>query len=362
MTEIAAKTVLAPEDDVKHVPLSDIHVDWAWNSRSYAYVIAEHSEMGDEEGSGITGLVKGVFYDGQDTPIDLRPATKEDKAGNRPYVLVSGFRRYEAIRRLNTPKVATKEGELGEISAEFLKVIENRRAEKKQLVPNTGDGTIRAVVRNIDERQAELLNLRENTNRDDLTTPDLCMAVRRIVQKQGLTPTQLADRLGKSQGHMTTLIQVGRCHNDILDHWRNGGDFVSEGVSITSKKRVNVRDLVDISKIEKEKQLAEYARLLKSKLPASEAAEDKNSWMVAAKNKAEKLGTLLGQLAKAGFLKIIPKDKESWKPYIVTMVKVGKKDPSNLQSRSIANAAFKAYEKALTAEDEVEEEDEEAAE
>jgi hypothetical protein len=348
------------EDEIKHVPLSDIFVDFDWNSRSLVNVLSEHSESKDGEGTGITGLTKGILLDGQDEPVILR-TTKDGfyrKNVKEPYALVAGFRRYEAIRRLNSPKGPTKSGDTevpGEISAELAKLIENRKKESKTVVPNTADGTLRAIVRTLTEGEAKVLNLRENTNRDDLTTPDLMMAVKGIAEGQKLTGGQIADRLGKSQGHIDQLLRISKCHADILQHWRHGGEFRG----LPSSCRATVRDLNEIVKeTDPQKQLEEYTRLLQSKLPSSDETEN-NQWVQSAKKKAIKLGDLFGTLEQAGFLKVLA--KEEWTDFIEKMVKTGNKEPTRRQAKSIAKAAQEAYTEALTRTDAEEEDGDEAA-
>jgi len=360
-----ADTKILPDDEVKHIPLSDIYVDHDWNSRSRANVLSNHQETGDKEGTGIDGLTRGIFLDGQDTPVDVRSTKDAGIKTSKPWALVTGFRRFEAIRRLNDPKIKEKDDSAeGELSPEFGKLIEARKAEKKSLVPNTSDGTIRAVVRHVTEPEARLLNIRENTNRDDLTTPDLCLAVRELTHKHKMTPAQIIDRLGKSQGFVSNMIAIGKLGDDVLQHWRKGGEFKGHDgkavVTLPSSVRANVRELVDISKEESaEKQMVAYTKLLQGKLPASSSADDNNQWMLSAKNKAGKIGDMLGTLQKRGFLEV-QVENEEWADHIDTIVSVGNKEPSKRQAKAIAKAAIDAFTEALNREDK--EEEEEAAE
>jgi len=343
------------EDEIKHIPLADIYVDWAWNSRSFANVVSDHSEN-DSDAEGITGLTRGIFLDGQDEAIVLRPTSGEGfykKGAKQPYALVAGFRRFEAIRRLNNPKVKT-EKDPGEISEDFAKLIEERKAAKKSLVPNTADGTIRAVVRTLAESEARMLNLRENTNRDSLTAPDLMMACKTLKEKHDLTDTQIAEHLGKSQGHISMLGRVAKCDGEILNHWRNGGEFHG----LPANLRATVRELDDISKLEgKEAQTKEYVKILQAKIPAGDD-KDNNAWVKSAKNKAAKIGALLGTLEKAAVLKVNPKVASAWHEFIDLIVKNGKKELSARQAKSVGKAAEEAYLEALNAVEEEEEEDE----
>jgi hypothetical protein len=343
------------EDEIKHIPLSDIYVDFAWNSRSHANVLSDHSEN-DSDAEGITGLTRGIFLDGQDEGVVVRPTNTEGfykKGVKQPYALVAGFRRFEAIRRLNSPKVKT-EKDPGEVSEDFFKLIEERKAAKKSLVPNTADGTIRAVVRSLAESEARMLNLRENTNRDSLTAPDLCIAVSILKKKHDLTDTQIAEHLGKSQGHISMLGRVAKCDDEILNHWRNGGEFHG----LPSNLRATVRELDDVSKIEgKEAQIKEYTKILQARIPAGDD-KDNNAWVKSAKNKAAKIGTLLGTLEKNTVLKVNPKVASAWHDFIDLIVKNGKKELTARQAKSVGKAAEDAYLTALNAVEEEEEEEE----
>jgi ParB-like nuclease domain len=352
-TQQNGKTVT--EDQIVHIPLSDINADYNWNSRSFANVISEHSES-DNEAQGITGLTKGIFLDGQLEPVVVRPSAG---VGNgkikQPYCLVAGFRRFEAIRRLNAPKVST-EKEPGEVSEEFHKLILLRKGEKKSVVPNTADGTVRAVVRHMSEGEARILNLTENTNRDGLTAPDLMFACKALKEKHDLTDTQIGDHLGKSQGHISMLGRISKCLPQILDHWRNGGEF--EG--LPSNLRATVRELDDLSKVDPKEQVAEYTRILQSKIPAGDD-KDSTQWVQSAKKKAVKIGELLGTLQKLEFLKVMPKATGAWHEWIDEMVKNGKKELSARQSKSVGKAAEDAYLEALNRSDEPEEDDDAGA-
>jgi hypothetical protein len=355
---MADQAVLTKEDEIKHIPLTDIFVDFNWNSRSFANVVSDHSEL-DTDAEGITGLTRGIFLDGQDEAVVLRPTNVEGfykKGVKQPYALVAGFRRFEAIRRLNNPKVKTDK-DPGEVSEDFAKLIEERKTAKKTLVPNTADGTIRAVVRTLAESEARMLNLRENTNRDSLTAPDLMMACKTLKEKHDLTDTQIAEHLGKSQGHISMLGRVAKCDAEILNHWRNGGEFHG----LPSNLRATVRELDDLSKVEgKENQIKEYTRILQAKIPAGDD-KDNNAWVKSAKNKAAKIGELLGTLEKNGIVKVSSKFAGAWHEFIDLIVKNGKKELTTRQAKSVAKAAEDAYNEALTKVEEEEEDEDEGA-
>src|SRR5579872_6010288 len=137
------------EDEIKHVPLTDIEVDHKWNSRSQANVMSEVDETADDKTERFAGLRASLFASGQDEPVAIRKVqggktlggTKTDK----PYELLAGFRRFEAIKALNADKV----------------MQDAASADKRSIILNTPNGTIRAVVKDLDAQSARSLNRSE---------------------------------------------------------------------------------------------------------------------------------------------------------------------------------------------------------
>jgi hypothetical protein len=327
------------EDEIKHIPLSDIFVDTDWNTRSVANVMSETSETGTEgEGLGIVGLMNDITNDGQDTPVVVR---RTDTAGfyrktNKPYALVAGFRRYEAVRRLN----------------DDADLVKRRAEEKKGVVPNTANGTIRANVRALSEPEARGLNVRENTLRDDLTTPDLMKAIVELSQKHGWTQNQIGLTVGKVQGYVGKLLRIASVDPDILTHWRVGGEF--KGVKSTV--RVTTNDLDDISKLDRKEQANEYMRVIQAKGGGVDGKGKDKLWLESAKKQADKIGTLLGELQRVKFLKVTP--NVPWIDQLSLLVKVGKgKEMKAREERKLADVAEKAFQAALNREDAPEEEE-----
>lgn len=330
------------EDQVLHIKLDDIFVDHNWNSRSLANVQAESSETGDKEGTGIVGLTKDLFMDGQDDPVVIRETKTTASKSTKPYMLVTGFRRYEAVRRLNTDK---------ELSKQLF--TEHPERAGKTLLPNSADGTIRAFCRTLPEKEARALNVRENTLRDDLTPPDLMRGIAELAHEHKMTQVEIGERIGKAQGYVGKLLAISTLDKSILEHWRGGGEF--RGIKVN--KRVTTDDMRDISKLDKDRQIDEYLRIISKKAEAG-AAPDKNQWVDALKKKAEQVGWQIGLLQRQGFLKLT--GKMTWIDVLEYYIKLGKgKELKAKQEKAVAKAAEDAFNKALTAEEEVEEEEEE---
>ena len=334
-----SQMALIPEDDVKHIPLGDIFVDPDWNNRSINRTMSATSLHVEDEGTGIEGLKTGIFNDGQDEPVVLRE-TKDSfykKNLKQRYALVAGFRRFEAIRQLNDNENLVKE----------------RDKLKMNVVPNTANGTIRAFVRNLSELEAIKLNLRENTQRDNLPTPDLVHGAWKLKHFHQMEPAAIANTLGKHTTYVILLLQVGTLPKEVLDHWRNGGEF--RGVK--SERPVTVKELQgiakDIKESEKEARCIAYANLLKER---SEDAAEGNQQYKAAKRRGIKFAGLIGRLARKEYG---PEENKQFMNISTTVAwadviehVIGKTKLDARQRRRIADACEGAYTEALTKEEE----------
>src|SRR5258708_531278 len=125
------------EEVIANIPLSAIHADPNRNARSGKWKL----DSGFDEESAVAGLKDSVRVCGVKDPVKLRPTPDAD----RPFALVSGFRRYAASEELKLE-------------------------------------TIPGVVREMTEAEARLENTRENTARTDLKPADLAWAVGELVK------------------------------------------------------------------------------------------------------------------------------------------------------------------------------------
>lgn len=333
-----AQTLKYAEDEIKHIPLTDIHTDWDWNARSRANVQAPEERTEDREAPGIVGLQISLRQVGQDEPVVVRRVSAGTSLGgsktDKPWELVAGFRRYDAITAMNTSEAYRKEAD----------------EKKESIVKNTPNGTIRAVVRDLDAKHARSLNVRENTARNSMSTPDLCWAVREMVL-QKLDAKEIAQQLDISVSYATVLVRVAKlCHKSILLHWRNGGEF--DGIA--SGVRVKLNDLDELckradehAKVGREFDMQkEYKKLLQG--TASKAKKDKQ-WIEAGKKKATAYGEMLGLLQYFGFLKLTGKisafDTIMGTEEIPTntLAVTGKKKLTQKQAQKFADAFEEAF-------------------
>jgi hypothetical protein len=327
---------LLPEDQVKHIRMTDIFVDDSWNARSRANVVSETSSDGRDEGSGITGLVKAIEARGQDTPVVLRTTVQPFYAGKsqgftgQPYALVSGFRRFEAVRRLN----------------DDVELVKRKNTENKTVVPNTGNGTVRAFVRTMTEKDARIENTAENACREDLDTPELVFAVAKLSGGPlNMSSVEISTAIGKTPGYVNLLQRLSTLHKEILAHWREGGEF--QGVK--NIKRIPTSELVELCKIDKDRQCGEYKRILESK-PGVENGKRDLLWMAAAKKTAESRGKYLGTLERLGVVEV--SQDMPWIDCLPVVMKIHKKaKPGSSARRKLADIMEKAYQEAMSVTD-----------
>ena len=324
--------------------LKEIHVDYAWNCRSQARTTLKGSHVTDDdpESPGIEGLARSMQLGGQDTPVCVVPV----KGG---YELRAGFRRVSAAKILDAAKVAIAGLEIGQIRA---RVYEGLTADEQRL-----------------------LNIRENVDRESLTPSDLVYA---MVQVKHLPQTEIAERLGKSQAHVSRLLKIGNnLKPGILAAWR------------MAPAPLSLFDMHDVAMLKAEDQEAAYA---KACTPPSETDPRDKEWVEAACKRSAKIGALLGELHREGFLAVgtvtreeveegsddegavIGVDPADLNHFIVfvrnfvtfKLKESGGKEVSKARVKKIADAAYKTFlaqlemKQAPETEEEEEEEEEEA--
>jgi hypothetical protein len=167
---------------------------------------------------------------------------------NYTYELVCGFRRFAAATALNTHV--------------YLEIAEK---DHKTTIANTANGTIMAVVREVSSPlEGRIMNARENTNRNNLKTPDV-MLVLKEMSKAGLNQIDIANRLGISQGYVAKLLTISSLPKVILDHWRDGTKVpgLPDNVAWRQLTTVELVDLSNVTKTEKEGEIVNrYIRML----------------------------------------------------------------------------------------------------
>jgi ParB family chromosome partitioning protein len=90
-----------------------------------------------------------------------------------------------------------------------------------------GLATVPAIVRRADERQTLVLALVENVVREDLNPVETARAYAALVDELDLTPTEVADRVGRSRPSIANALRLLDLPDDVLDAIAEGR--LSEG-------------------------------------------------------------------------------------------------------------------------------------
>lgn len=213
--------MLADPETILNLPIDSIYVDYEWNRRSKAEVLADVTDgiqdttrRGEHqgEGTGFQGLLESLRDDGQDIPVVVRAVENGRTMRGVPtectYELVAGFRRMTALRTLNGQAYLAWAKEHG----------------RTQVVPNTPNGTVRAVVRKLSPLEARKLNIRENTFRHGLTAPDTVGIIQELAAT-GLTVVQIGRHLGVSHNYVSKLFPISKLPAPVVAHWRGLGSL-----------------------------------------------------------------------------------------------------------------------------------------
>jgi ParB/RepB/Spo0J family partition protein len=204
------------------IHVDDIHADLAWNARSGEWWLDGLKEAKPENGEAppeepkkgkkpkapktddrtrFGDLKDSILETGtNEQPILVRQAARKDGKLR----LVCGFMRHRAVTEI------MKEAELAKGA-----IKENEKLDSQK-------GLIRAVFRHMNDQEARMANIRENTARDDLKGPDLCWSVGEAMKQYGFSDTTLAASLGKSQGYISKLHRIYKVISPkVLQQWRD---------------------------------------------------------------------------------------------------------------------------------------------
>lgn len=239
-------------ETILNVPLRSIAVDVAWNARSGAWKL----DSGWEADSAFAELKESILACGVKDPVKLRPLAD----GERPFALVSGFRRYGACEEL-------------------------------------GFETIPAVVRAMTDADARIENARENTARSDLKPPDLAWAVAEAA-KFGLSDTEIARAIGMTQQYVSKLHRImSGVAPAVTARWRS------------SVCLVTVDAMYGLVKLPKDDQDAMYMRLLRG-IGDDEGRRHKRTRLHRLAKDAHAFGSKLRVLERMKCIVLVSKDFE----------------------------------------------------
>lgn len=249
---------LLPDEVIRHIPLSDIFVDYSWNVRSLRNVMSEVSDAVQDttlkgthtgEGAGIVGLAVSLLNDGQDQAVFVRKVEGGKSLGgkktDKPFEVYCGFRRITAADILNRKPEEIAKTLPEKAATDLVARIETATKAKRNIIPNTANGTILAVIRNVDAAKARLDNGRENTLRQNLDTPDMVKYISNLTSETKMTQAQMAEALGIGQPYVSRLKKVATLPSVILNHWRGEGKV--PGLPETVTDRLTSRQLSDLA-------------------------------------------------------------------------------------------------------------------
>lgn len=257
---------------LESIPLSSICIDPEWNTRHKAWMQVsdkpEDKEGVTAESEGFLGFMNSIANDGQDTPVIVRPrglnAPWEKIAPKKfDYMLVVGFRRCEAIRR-----IADKGGSM--------------HVDAK-------NPTVKAIVRSLTEGEAQACNMRENVDRENLTTADIAFGVWRLYNDSRMTQQQIAAELGLTQGHVSKMLAIMKtCDPKVAKFWREAG-----------AGSVTVKEMSKLAEKPREEQVDYWKSLVGEE---KERATKSTAWQKKAARDAEHFGAVLGAFCNEGLL------------------------------------------------------------
>lgn len=312
-----AKEKEAIKETTTRVPLLDILVDHNWNARSGGWQAEKTpegggDELGPEGSRGFPGLIASIKEHGQDHACDVRPNPTKSR---HTYMLVTGFRRTEAIRRIaeegvNAPGIDPK------------------------------NPAIKVNVRNLDESEARALNGRENIERNSLSPADTAWLVVELAKAgkdatgKELTDTAIAAKIGKSQGYVSKLHRImNNTKASILKSWREG-----------AADPLTVDERVKLSEIDKDKQEDTFKKLIAEE--TKEGTKTTGGWMKKATAQAASIGTLLGHLEREGLIDMTKLNFGKHMKELLAggiLVVKGKEGATDNQWEKLGKAADEAY-------------------
>lgn len=305
--------------------ISEIDISPDWNCRSNVESGSGGDESEDGEKTGFIGLRHSLATRGQDEAVIVRP--HPDPKSKKPYHLVTGYRRVNAL---------------------LANSVETD--DKLPKVPNKHP-TVNAVIRKMSEEAARELNMAENTARDDLSGPDLCYGVKRLLEvNPKATSVAIAQQLNMNQSYMARMMNIARdLDPKLLKDWRE------------SAVKVSAKQMETISKAPKGEQAAKYNEAKQSK-GGDDKVRGRNAWIQSTIKALQGMAVKLAMLSKA---EALPQLEEEF--FDVTGDELGgtiavlvsiKKEATDNQRAKFTVAGWEAYCAALEAPEEGEETEE----
>lgn len=292
--------VVLPGETIAIINLDELYIPWEWNVRSKADLAdvsdavrdTTEKRLGATEGVTLKEFVDTFIYGGQDTPTIVRPVKNgvavDGTKTPLKYELICGFRRIGAIQMANSGETAAESDKAG-----------------RPHVAGLPNNHFKAVVRELTNKEARILNIRENTLRNNLKTPDLLKQVRNL-EKDGMTQTEISRTIGITQGFVSKLSLIGSLPEPIIAHWANG--TIPAGFEDRFKKdktypRVPSPELMQLAKSRKEEKRSDkdvIEQYIETVAPIKVKGAGKGA---KAAERVSEFATLVAKLVASGFLK-----------------------------------------------------------
>lgn len=298
-----AKKIVAPKasnggvSNILRVALANVHEEVGFNARS-----GDFTEASGTDEHGFQEIYESIKERGQDTPVDVRPDPK--KKGH--FFLITGHRRYRSLARIQE---------------------ETKTAQ-----------TILVNVRDMTDSKADAfaLNLRENAARENLKAGDFAFALGRLKAMRREEGTYTTDGAiyaenGITQGYGSKLLTIAeKLSPELFKHWRE------------STNPVSVATMVEIAKLDKEKQREAYEKEIAPSGEGADRSSSRQSEFKKQLSKCKKAGELLGALQACEALDCSELDFED-EATIVAILDYPEKKPTKAQFKQLSSAASTAY-------------------
>jgi ParB-like chromosome segregation protein Spo0J len=291
------------------VALADIEVNTDWNARSASYLTNDKEpDLKDVGEAGLAGLVASLKASGQDTAVDIR---LNPKGKGKKYSLITGFRRAEAVRRINAEKPAV-------------------------VIPGLPQGSIKAKFHEpITELEARKLNGRENTARTNLPTADVCFLIKELLDLDGdQKDAELADTLSLSRSYVQKLHNIAiKVEPKIIQMWRQ------------APIKLKVGQMLALCDTAKGIQESAYNAFLTEAPPGKAGRPADANWTERAQAAAKRGGKLIGTLARLGLFEDFEPDADSFDNRDILEAlgcKIGERAGAK-QMQGVAEEALKGY-------------------
>lgn len=247
----AKKEVAQPKGELMLAKLSDIHIDEHWNARSGNFRADDSYKQ----------LVAAIQRDGQIyQPVEVLRSKDLDVKTDKPYTLIAGFRRCAAASEL-----------------------------KHTQIP--------ANLLSITPAMARLRNLQENTQRDNISTPDTVWALMQV--GENATNKEISEKTGMTIPWVTKLKKIGTSLlPPVFNMWR------------TTNLKISVKDMQRISDAPKDRQSAMFNALLAEL--KTKVATPKGKQLEHAIKRASVFGQEVGQLVGFGVISEVESNTEAW--------------------------------------------------